>query len=227
MIILGIDTSLRSTGYGVLSVEGSRLRALEAGRIRNAPKLPLSACLRAIHARVAELIAQYQPDVLAIESVIYGKNAGTMLVLGEARGAVITAAADALLPVYEYEPRRVKMAVCGNGLAEKIQIQRMVKTLLGLEELPQNDAADALALSRRLTGNINRNIFWALAYNIVAIPLAAGAFYPLFQWTPTPAFSAACMCGSSLCVVLSALRMRGKEHYAGEALPKAISDEGY
>jgi len=147
MIILGIDTSLRSSGYGVLAVEGSRLRALDAGCIRNAPKLSLSQCLRAIHARVAELIAQHAPDVVSIESVIYGKNAGTMLVLGEARGAVITAAADAGLPVYEYEPRRVKMAVCGNGLAEKLQIQRMVKTLLGLSELPQNDAADALALA--------------------------------------------------------------------------------
>ena len=123
------------------------MRSLEAGRIRNAPKLPLSECLRAIHARVAELIVQYAPDVVAIESVIYGKNAGTMLVLGEARGAVITAAADAGLPIYEYEPRRVKMAVCGNGLAEKEQVQRMVKTLLGLAELPQNDAADALAIA--------------------------------------------------------------------------------
>ena len=147
MIILGIDTSLRSSGYGILSVEGSRMRSLEAGCIHNAPKLPLSECLRAIHVRVAELIAQYSPDVLSIESVIYGKNAGTMLVLGEARGAVIVAASNAGVPVYEYEPRRVKMAVCGNGLAEKIQIQRMVKTLLGLEELPQNDAADALALA--------------------------------------------------------------------------------
>ena len=147
MIILGIDTSLRSSGYGVLSVEGSRMRALEAGRIKNDPKLPLSDCLRAIHARIAELIAGYAPDVLSIESVIYGKNAGTMLVLGEARGAVLTAAADADLPVYEYEPRRMKKAVCGNGLAEKEQIQRMVKTLLGLSELPQNDAADALGLA--------------------------------------------------------------------------------
>ena len=138
---------MRSSGYGVLVTEGSRMRSLEAGRIRNAPKLPLSECLRTIHARVAELIAQYAPDVVAIESVIYGKNAGTMLVLGEARGAVITAAADAGLPIYEYEPRRVKMAVCGNGLAEKEQVQRMVKTLLGLQELPQNDAADALAIA--------------------------------------------------------------------------------
>ncbi len=147
MTILGIDTSLRSTGYGVLRVEGSRLSSLDHGNIRNAPKLPLSACLRNIHAKVSELIAQHCPDVLSIESVIYGKNAGTMLVLGEARGAVVTAAALANIPIYEYEPRRVKMAVCGNGLAEKLQVQRMVKTLLNLPELPQNDAADALALA--------------------------------------------------------------------------------
>ena len=147
MTILGIDTSLRSTGFGVLSVEGSRLRAVDYGNVRNAPKLPLTACLKSIHAKVAELIAVHAPDVMAIESVIYGKNAGTMLVLGEARGAVLTAAADAGLAVYEYEPRRMKKAVCGNGLAEKEQIQRMIKVLLNLPELPQNDAADALGLA--------------------------------------------------------------------------------
>ena len=147
MTVIGIDTSLRSTGYGVLSACGSRLSMVACGTVRNAPGLPLTACLRAIHAKVASLIAEHRPDVMAVESVIYGKNAGTMLVLGEARGAVLTAAAAAALPVYEYEPRRMKKAVCGNGLAEKGQIQRMVKTLLGLSEPPQNDAADALGLA--------------------------------------------------------------------------------
>ena len=147
MIVLGIDTSLRSTGYGVLAVEGSRMRFLECGNIPNRPSLPLTACLKAIHAKVTELIAEYKPDVMSVESVIYGKNAGTMLVLGEARGAVLTAAVDAEVPVYEYEPRRMKKAICGNGLAEKEQIQRMVKTLLNLAELPQDDAADALGLA--------------------------------------------------------------------------------
>lgn len=147
MTILGVDTSLRSTGYGVLEVAGSRLVAKDYGNIKNAPKLALTGCLKAIHAKIAELIETHRPDVLAIESVIYGKNAGTMLVLGEARGAVLTAAANAGIPVYEYEPRRMKKAICGNGLAEKEQIQRMVKTLLALDELPQNDAADALGLA--------------------------------------------------------------------------------
>ena len=147
MVVLGIDTSLRSTGYGVISVEGSRMRCLDAGNIPNKATLPLTACLKAIHAKVAALIAEYHPDVVSVESVIYGKNAGTMLVLGEARGAVLTAAVDADVPVYEYEPRRMKKAICGNGRAEKEQIQRMVKTLLNLPELPQNDAADALGLA--------------------------------------------------------------------------------
>lgn len=147
MTVIGIDTSLRSTGYGVLDASGSRLSMLVCGNIRNPPQLPLTECLRAIHAKVAGLIDEFRPDVMAVESVIYGKNAGTMLLLGEARGAVLTAAADAGLPVYEYEPRRMKRAVCGNALAEKAQVQRMVKTLLSLPTLPQNDAADALGLA--------------------------------------------------------------------------------
>ena len=147
MIVIGIDTSLRSTGYGVLSVEGSRMRCVACGNIPNKATLPLTACLKVIHAKVVELIATHKPDVMAIESVIYGKNAGTMLVLGEARGAVLTAAAEAGVPAYEYEPRRMKRAVCGNGMAEKEQIQRMIRTLLALPELPQNDAADALGLA--------------------------------------------------------------------------------
>ena len=147
MTILGIDTSLRSTGYGVVETAGSRLLAREWGNIPNAKDAPVSECLRRIRAKVAELVASWSPDVMSLEKVIYGKNANTMMVLGEARGAVIVAGAEAGVPMFEYEPRRAKMAVCGNGLAEKGQVQRMVKTLLALPELPQNDAADALALA--------------------------------------------------------------------------------
>ena len=147
MIILGVDTSLRSTGYGVLETEGCRLRALEFGNIPNSPKLPVSICLYNIHAKIAELCEKWKPDEAAIEEVIYGKNANTMMVLGEARGAVIVALGQSAIPTCEYEPRRVKSAVCGNGMAGKEQVQRMMKTLLALPELPQDDAADALALA--------------------------------------------------------------------------------
>ena len=147
MIILGVDTSLRSTGYGVLETNGSKMSAVEMGVIKNTQKTSLSGCLLNIHTTISELIEKHHPDVIAVESVIYGKNAGTMLLLGQARGAVLVAAAKLGIPVYEYEPRRMKMAVCGNGMADKIQIQRMIKTLLALPELPQNDAADALGLA--------------------------------------------------------------------------------
>ena len=93
------------------------------------------------------MIDAWNPDCLSVEKVIYGKNANTMMVLGEARGAVIVAGAQAGKDIFEYEPRRVKMSVCGNGMAEKTQVQRMVKTLLSMPEVPQNDAADALALA--------------------------------------------------------------------------------
>lgn len=145
--VLGVDTSLRSTGYGVLTAENGRFRLVECGRIRNAPALPLTGCIKAIHSKISSLIETHSPDVVAVESVIYGKNAGTMLLLGQARGAVLAAASSAGVDVYEYEPRRMKRAVCGNALAEKRQVQHMVKVLLSLESEPQNDAADALGLA--------------------------------------------------------------------------------
>ena len=147
MRILGVDTSLRSTGYGVVDAVGSRFVAVDYGNIPNAASLPHSQCLKRIYEKIAALVDEHKPDVVSVEKVIYGKNANTMMVLGEARGAVIVAAAERGLPIYEYEPRRAKMSVCGNGLASKEQIQRMVKTLFALPETPQNDAADALALA--------------------------------------------------------------------------------
>lgn len=147
MRILGVDTSLRSTGYGVVDTAGSRFVAVDYGHIPNAAAMPHSSCLKRIHERIAALLDEFKPDVVSVEKVIYGKNANTMMILGEARGAVIVAAAERNVPIYEYEPRRAKMAVCGNGLASKEQIQRMVKTLFNLPESPQNDAADALALA--------------------------------------------------------------------------------
>lgn len=147
MRILGIDTSLRSTGYGVVDTAGCRFIAVDYGNIPNAASVPHSECLSGIYSRISSVIDEFKPDVVSIEKVIYGKNANTMMILGEARGAVIVAATERGVPMYEYEPRRAKMSVCGNGLASKEQIQRMVKTLLNLPAIPQNDAADALALA--------------------------------------------------------------------------------
>ena len=145
--VMGIDTSLRSTGYGIIDAAGSASVPVAYGRIKNAQGTPLSACLLHLREEVARLIAEHHPDVVSIEKVIYARNAKTAMILAHARGAVISQCAAGGIPIYEYEPRRVKSAVVGVGLAEKEQVQRMVKAMLGLAEIPQNDAADALALA--------------------------------------------------------------------------------
>ena len=145
--VLGIDTSLRSTGIGILDAAGSRMTPVYYGIIKNPPGRPLSACLLFLQDEIEKLIREHEPQAVAIEGIFYAKNVKTMMILSHARGAIIAQCARMGLPVYEYEPRRVKMAVAGFGGAEKAQIQKMVKTLLALPEEPQNDAADALALA--------------------------------------------------------------------------------
>jgi crossover junction endodeoxyribonuclease RuvC len=145
--VLGVDTSLRSTGIGVVEAAGSRMASIHHGILRNPPSRSLSACLLAIEDGIAGLIADHHPDVVAVEGIFYAKYVRTTLLLGHARGAVLAQCARLGVPVYEYEPRRVKQAVVGQGGASKEQIQRMVSVLLRLPEPPAEDAADALALA--------------------------------------------------------------------------------
>jgi len=145
--ILGIDTSLRSTGLGVVESSGSRMRCLDCGFLKTSPKWPHSQCLLRIAEGLDDIIKEMRPDAVAIEGAFYCKNVKTAMVLGEARGVAIAACARHGLPIYEYAPRRVKQAVVGNGRAEKDQVAKMVKVMLGLAEQPQADAADALAIA--------------------------------------------------------------------------------
>lgn len=147
MRVLGIDTSLRSTGLAVVEEKGSRLTAVESSAVKLPARCPLSECLVTLGRRVTELMDRARPEAAAIEGVFFCKNARTSLILGEARGAVITACAARGLPIYEYAPRRVKQAVVGYGTASKVQVQSMVVTLLGLRETPQEDEGDALAIA--------------------------------------------------------------------------------
>lgn len=147
MRILGIDTSLRSTGVGVVDSAGSRLALVAQDVLRTPAGRPLSECLVRLDAGLAALIAQTRPDAASIEGVFHGKNFKTAVILGEARGVAIAACARAGVPVFEYPPRRVKQAIVGFGGAQKEQVGRMVMRLLGLPDLPQEDAADALALA--------------------------------------------------------------------------------
>jgi crossover junction endodeoxyribonuclease RuvC len=145
--ILGVDTSLRSTGVAVLQSDGIRHQALTYGRIHAPASWPRSQCLVQLRDEIAGLIDREKPDTVAIEGIFFCKNVKTAFILGEARGTVISTCAGAGLPVYEYAPRKVKQGVVGRGAADKSQVAQMIKTLLGLKEIPQNDAADALAIA--------------------------------------------------------------------------------
>ena len=145
--ILGIDTSLRSTGVGIIEVRGTELKAVAYGRIRNRPSDPHSSCLEHIFNSLTELISEHAPDCAAIEGAFYSKNARTAMVLGQARGAAITACAKCGLELTEHSPRKVKQSLVGTGSAQKDQVAKMVMRLLNLSEQPQEDAADALAIA--------------------------------------------------------------------------------
>ena len=147
MRIIGLDVSLRSTGYGVIERRTGRLMAVEFGLIRNTLKLAHSACLLTLQRDLAAALERSKPDAAAVEGGFYFKNAKTAMILGEARGVVIATCAAAGVPVFEYAPRLVKQSLTGFGAAEKKQVAKMVITILGLREEPPEDAADALALA--------------------------------------------------------------------------------
>jgi crossover junction endodeoxyribonuclease RuvC len=143
---LGIDPGSRATGYGVVDTDGQRSRVVHFGVIRVSGDLSLAARLDLLFAGISEVISDYQPDEAAIEQVFTAKNARSALVLGQARG-VLLLAAGRHCEVHEYAARAVKKAVAGYGQADKDQVGHMVKMLLGLEKVPPQDAADALAIA--------------------------------------------------------------------------------
>src|SRR6201993_4607848 len=147
MRVLAIDASLRHTGVAIVDANNGRPRSVYFGTIHNASAMRSSSCLVAIRDRLVELIRAHEPDCCALESVICVQSYKTAIVLGAARGAVILAAAENGLPVFEYSPRRIKQSTVGRGAAGKNQVAFMVRALLGLTETPDADAADALAIA--------------------------------------------------------------------------------
>ncbi len=143
--ILGIDPGLRITGFGVIEKTGSTLSYVASGCIRTEARTSLPSRLGTIHAGVRELVAQYQPEQSVVEIVFVNVNPQSTLLLGQARGAAITALVAGGLEVAEYTALQVKQAVVGNGHADKKQVQHMVRRLLSLTGDPSPDAADALA----------------------------------------------------------------------------------
>ena len=148
MIVLGIDPGMAETGYGVIAVEGSRMRALDHGVVATAARLPAARRLAAVHEQIAELIARHAPDAAALEDLYVGANPRTILSVGQARGAVLAASGVAGLDAAGYPPAEVKKSVSGFGRADKGQMLRMVTAILGLDPPPATDhAADALAVA--------------------------------------------------------------------------------
>jgi len=145
--ILGVDPSLRSTGFGVIEARGPEFTGLCHGHIKNPPTLLPSRCLVRIGEAIAKLIDEHRPDAVAVEGLVYVQNTRIGFTLGQVRGVVIAAAAARDLPVYEYAPRKVKQSVTGLGGAGKTQVAHMIKVTLGLKEAPAPDAADALAIA--------------------------------------------------------------------------------
>lgn len=146
--ILGVDTALRCTGWGIVDVRGSSMKAVDCGVIKNAPRERISECLRRLSCGIRELVQLYNPDTAVLEGAFYFQNVRTAMMLGSARGVVIAALAEAGIEIHEYAPRRVKQAVCGFGNASKQQVALLVSQFLGIQTKQITlDSTDALAMA--------------------------------------------------------------------------------
>jgi crossover junction endodeoxyribonuclease RuvC len=149
MVIVGVDTALRKTGYGVIKITGpNSVEILDCGVIKNSQKLKHSECLRRIAGGVKELIKIFQPESFSIEDAFYSLNHKTTIVLSMARAAVITTVAEHNIPIYNYSPRTAKKSAVGTGAASKEQVAIMMASILKVDvsKIP-NDSTDALSLA--------------------------------------------------------------------------------
>lgn len=148
MRILGLDPGTGRTGYGVVDAVEGRLTAVTYGIITTPAHTPMPQRLQTLYQSLTELINQYQPDTAGVEELFFGRNITTAITVGQARGVILLALANANLSVGEYSPPKIKDAVTGYGKADKAQMQLMVRNLLDLEETPRpDDAADGLAVA--------------------------------------------------------------------------------
>ena len=147
LLILGIDPGLSTTGYGLVLLSRDRPQAVAYGALNAQRRRPLPERLRQIHDGIADVIADWRPAEVAVEDFLVG-NVRAAVAIGEARAMALLAAAQADLPVFQYQPAQVKQFVTSYGGSQKVQVQEMVRLLLGLDEAPEPaDAADALAVA--------------------------------------------------------------------------------
>lgn len=148
MRILGIDPGIGRMGWGIVEVQSAKVQAKNYGCLETTPKSEIGRRLQTIYDFTTQLLGDYTPDALAIEELFFNTNTTTAFAVGQARGVVLLAAAQHMLPLATYTPLQVKMAITGYGRAEKGQIGQMVKTLLNLEKIPKpDDTTDALAIA--------------------------------------------------------------------------------
>jgi crossover junction endodeoxyribonuclease RuvC len=145
--VLGIDPGSRITGYGIVDQVGNRLVHVDNGAVFTDAHKDFAVRLQRIYRGLTEVIERYEPDAMAVENIFFATNVQSALKLGQARGAAIVAGVNAGLPVFEYTALQVKQAVVGHGRAAKEQVQKMLKVLLNLPEVAQEDASDALAVA--------------------------------------------------------------------------------
>jgi len=146
-VILGLDPSLRGTGYGVIRTARPFPKTLAHGTISCPAGWPRSRCLLQILQTLRDVVRRHHPEVCVVEGLFYAQNLQTALIMGEARGAALAAVAEAGLEIFEIAPRKVKQAIVGYGAAQKLAVAKMVQRLLNLSARPEPDAADALALA--------------------------------------------------------------------------------
>ncbi|MFO7984003.1 MAG: crossover junction endodeoxyribonuclease RuvC [Desulfuromonadales bacterium] len=147
MRILGIDPGTRITGYGLVEKRGNQLLHIDNGAIATRSNRDLADRLKTIHDGLGEIIERYRPEAVAVEQIFVDRNVQSALKLGHARGTALLVGVNAGLPVFEYSATQVKSGVVGYGKASKNQVQQMVKMLLSLPEIAQEDASDALAVA--------------------------------------------------------------------------------
>lgn len=146
--ILGIDPGIADTGFGVVECEGNKLTCITYGSIKTKANTPLADRLEIINNELTEIIKKYSPNLMSVEELFFCNNAKTALIVGQARGVILLTAKQHNLPICEFTPLQVKQAVSTYGKADKAQVQKMVKMLLNLKEIPKpDDAADALAIA--------------------------------------------------------------------------------
>ncbi len=148
-LVLGIDPGTATTGYGLVRLTpAGELQVVTFGVIVTPPHTPAQDRLKMLYADMQDLLAAHRPDSCAVEKLFFSRNVSTAIGVGQARGVVLLALAQAGLDVAEYTPNEVKQAVAGYGSADKHQVQEMVRTLLGMPDIPKpDDAADALAIA--------------------------------------------------------------------------------